>query len=32
MPEETRRDVERSIRREQRALDRSREYIPMGGR
>jgi hypothetical protein len=32
MPEETRRDVERSIRREQRALERSRDYVPMGGR
>jgi hypothetical protein len=32
VPEATRRDIERSIRREQRALDRSREYISMGGR
>ena len=32
VPEATRRDIERSIRHEQRALDRSREYISMGGR
>ena len=32
MPEETRHNIERSIRRQQRALDRSREYISMGGR
>jgi hypothetical protein len=31
MPEDTRRNIERSIRREQRALDRSRDYISMGG-
>jgi hypothetical protein len=32
IPEAMRRDIERSIRHEQRALDRSREYISMGGR
>ena len=32
MPEETRRGIERSIRRDHRARDRSLEYIAMGGR
>jgi hypothetical protein len=32
VPEATRRSIEQSIRREQRAHDRSHEYIPMGGR